>query len=473
TVLIDGYIYSVGGWDGTKPQQGIYAAAVTTTGISSWQQVGILPSALYRHAVTGTKGYLYVTGGFDAAGTAQATVLATKVNGIGAIGSWQTPPSLPMNTYYHNLVIHDGRLMALGGRNDSTFFDTVYSAPIGTDGLPGTWRAERALPIPLHRFGAVVVARHGSEYLFLTAGLRGENSYQNTVYHSNIPLPPTPTATATATPTPTPTPTPTAAVSAVLSNAPNSWIAPGQAITYTIRYRNGSVQAVNNVEISNPIPGGVELVADRIHNDVGTYTVVGTQNGAIINWQIGTLAAKGEGNVSYTVQRPLSPTPVIPLALDITIDAPETAARGEAISYHFTVTNRAPIPLTDLVITNALPAGARYLSGGDGEPVNGIVRWSIAQLAAESVAELSYQVRAQSSLVNYDFQVTSKEGAGTRGRTVAVTIIDGQQPRVGDGFIVVNKGATILWDVVGQGLTSNATYNPSFELYLPAVQNGE
>ncbi len=475
SLFIDGHIYSVGGWNGTEPQQGVYAAAVTTTGLNGWQQVGTLPNALYRHAVAGAQGHLYVTGGYDAADNAQATVLAAKVNGTAPLGSWQLPPALPMLTYYHNVVIHDGRLVILGGRNDSTVFNSVYSALIGADGLPGTWRLEQGMPQSLFRFGTAVVARNGSDYLFVTGGLRSDTDYQSAAYHSNIPLPPTATPTPTFTPSPTPTPTPTGVLTVALANSPSSWVSPGGKVTYTIRYRNDGEHPVNNVEVANAIPAGVALVADSIRSSAGTFSVVGTQSGAAINWQIGEVAPDGEGEVAYTVQRPLPPTPAIPLALDITVDAPAEATINEPITYRFVVTNRAPIALNNVTVTNVMPAGATYLSGGDGAPTNGIVRWTIGRLAPESVTELSYQVRAQSSLVNYDYQVQSQEGASTRGRTLVVTRINGQPPRVGDGFVIVNQGATVLWsgEVGGQSKLTNAAYNPSFELYLPAVQRGD
>lgn len=473
TVLLNGHIYSVGGWDGAKPQQGIYVAAVTATGLSGWQQVGTLPKALYRHAVTGAQGYLYVTGGYDETGNAQTAVLAATVAGTNAIGDWQMPPSLPMLTYYHNVVIHDGRLVALGGRSDNTFYNSVYSAAIGSNGLPGTWRAEPNLPLPLHRFGAVVLSRNGSDTIYVAAGLRGDADYQSAVYHSTVPEPPTATPTPTLTPTPTATPTPTGALTLLLSNSPNTWVGPGDKVTYTIRYQNEGDRPVSNVTVADAIPNGVELVAGSVQGNGAPFTIEGSQSSAVINWEIGEVAANAGGEVAYTVQRPLLPTPVIPLALAITLDAPTTADLDDEITYRFTVENRAPIALNDLVITNTIPLGALYRSGGDGAPTDGIVRWTIDALDAETSTELTYQVRVRGSLVNYDYWATSREGATARGRVIAVTLVDGQRPRLGDGFVLINEGATITWDVGGQSRQSNLTYNPSFELYLPTVQSGQ
>jgi uncharacterized repeat protein (TIGR01451 family) len=467
-VLIDGHIYSVGGWDSFKPLQSVYAAAVTATGLSDWQLVGNLPKALYRHAVTGANGFLYVTGGYDANNRGEATVLVAKVNGTSALGGWQTPPALPALTYYHTAVIHDGRLVVLGGRNDAAPSANVYSTGIGADGLTGTWQAETALPVALYRFGAATVTRNGSDYLYVTAGLRSESDYQAAVYHSTVPELPTPTATAT----PTATPVPKSALSLVLRNTPQSWIAPGGQVTYIVDYQNSSSIPLRNVEVANVIPAGAELVENSVRSSAGTFTIAGTQAGATITWQLGDVPANGRGQVAYTVQRLVPPTPVVPLALGVAISAPATAAAEEQITYQLEVINRAPIPLTNLVVTNTLPAGATYLSGGDGAPTNGIVQWSIPALAADTSTTLDYRVHAENSLVNYDYRATSSEGASARGRTLAVTIVDGQPPFTGDGFVLTNGGATAIWaEVQGVGGMSNRVYNPSFTLYLPTVQD--
>ena len=60
-----------------------------------------------------------MTGGYDENNRGEAAVLVAKVNGTSALDGWQTPPALPALTYYHTAVIHDGRLVVLGGRNDA------------------------------------------------------------------------------------------------------------------------------------------------------------------------------------------------------------------------------------------------------------------------------------------------------------------------------------------------------------------
>jgi uncharacterized repeat protein (TIGR01451 family) len=217
------------------------------------------------------------------------------------------------------------------------------------------------------------------------------------------------------------------------------------------------------------IPDGSVLVEDSIRSSAGTFTIGGTTAGSVISWQVGDVAVNSSGQVGYTVQRVVPPTPAVPLALEVNISAPATANRNEEFDYEFTVINRAPIALTDLVLTNTIPNGASYVAGSDSAPNAGVVQWTIPVLAAESSTTRTYTVRAVSSMVNHDYRVVSNEGASARGRILAVTEVDGQPPLAGDGFVLVNRGATAAWGVQGQGGASNPVSNPSYLLYLPAV----
>lgn len=465
--VLNGRIYVVGGWDGTQALGGVYAAALEGNGLGAWQRVGDLPQALYRLAITADTPRLYVTGGYGANGSASAAVYVTGVNNDGSLSGWQTY-ALPNALYYHKAVIHDDRLVVLGGRDDTQPFAQVYAASIAANGALGGWQTAPALPVALYRMGAVTVQRYDAEYIFVVGGLRNEAEYQIAVYHSTAPVPPTPTAAPTLTPTPTPTP----AIAFELQSEPRHWIAPGETLTYRISYQNDGDQPIANVLIRNRIPNEVALVANSIRTTQGVTSTTGSLPGDEITWQVGTVAGGATGQVSYQVRRPVPPTPVVPPALTINVAAPATAGKGNPITYNFTIANHSPAPLSQLVITDTLPVGAGYVSGADGPPVNNIVRWSVATLPADSSVTVQLVVTAQESLVNSDYRVTTQEGPTARGRTTAVTLVDGQPPIYGDGVIIVNEGATISWTNQGQTNTaqSRTVYNPSFSLYLPLVQ---
>lgn len=467
--VLNGRIYVVGGWDGVQALGGVYAARIEGSSLGPWQRVGDLPQTLYRLAIATDTQRLFVTGGYGANGVASAAVYVTGVTSDGVLSGWQSY-SLPTALYYHKAVVHDGRLVVLGGRNDTQTFAQVYAAPIAANGALGGWQNAPALPVAVYRMGAVTINRYGSDYIFVVGGARSETEYQTAVYHSSAPLPPTPTATPTL--TPTPTPPPTLAVTLQLRSEPPHWIAPGGEITYFITYQNGSAQALSNVTISNRIPAQVALIANSIRTSQGVSSTTGSQPGALITWEIGTVAGGTTGQVSYQVQRPLPPTPSVPPALTLNGEAPNTVNKGSQITYNFTLANHSPAPLSNLLLTDTLPVGATYVSGGDGPPTNNIVRWSVPTLPADSSLTLQLVVTAEASLVNSDYRVTAQEGPTARGRTTLVTLVDGQPPFYGDGVIIVNNGATITWTNQGQTTTAETrtVYNPSFSLYLPLVQ---
>lgn len=469
-VYLNGRLYVVGGWNGQQEQSAIYQAPVTSNGLGAWQLAGNLPVPLYRLAVTGAGTNLYVTGGYNSSGASSA-VYRNPLNSDGTLGAWQNAPALPDGLYYHKALIHDGRVAVLGGRNDSAVFSDVRLATINADGSLGTWQSGPALPAAIFRFGATTVTRQGSDFIYVVGGLRSETDYQRAVFHSQAPT--APTATPTAMPTPTLTPTPVQRLALRLANQPAEWVAPGAEVSYRITVANQNPSAFTNVVVNDVVPNGVELVPGSIQGANGNFEASGTEAGAVITWQLGAVNPNTTSELAYRVRRPIVPTPVVPLALAIDITGPTTAAPGAEIAYTFTVTNRSPVALDNLVVTNTLPAGSVYVRGADAQPNAETVQWRIASLAPNSTTNVSYTVQANESLVNADYRVRSSLGPAARGYTMIVTLVNNQPPRAGDGFVVVNDGVSASWGVQGQGnsVRSNSVANPSYyQLYLPNVQ---
>ena len=175
--------------------------------LGPWQEVTSLPRSLYRTAVAATGATLYVSGGYDGSAV-RREVLAATINADGTLGAWQAS-NMPAPLEYHQAVMHDGRLLLLGGRNSTATggLTRVDAAVINADGSLGAWTAEPALLEPLFRLGAVTVRKYDSDFIYVLGGLSG-SVYRANVYRSDVP--PTPTPTATRTPTPTATRTPTA-----------------------------------------------------------------------------------------------------------------------------------------------------------------------------------------------------------------------------------------------------------------------
>lgn len=470
--IVDDNIFVTGGYitvgDKAAPVNTVYQAKISSGGVSAWSPATALPQAVYRHGMATNGNTIYVTGGYfgdpdeNAPSDTTNAVYYATVNANGALGAWRAATPLPEGRYYHESVVHDGRLFVIAGTNGANFFASVISAPINADNSLGTWREETSLPTALTRFSAVSVRLFESDLIYVIGGIDNAENYRSNVYHSDVP------------PEPTPTPTPTATPPFVLQlkQSPNTWVEPGGQITYEIAYAGNQADALTDLTITGLIPDNVELVPGSVTTaDGGVVDSSGTEPGSEIVWSWANLPADASGSVSYKVMRPIVPTPPVQLAMSIDKSGPETAAPGEEIGYTLTITNNAPIPITGIVIQDRVPTGATYVRGGTF--AEGIVRWQITVLPAFETTRVDYVVTAQSTIVNSDYDVTADGGIQVKGRRTVVTTINNTPPPAGgDGMVIVNPGAVARW-TSAQGLLSlpsNEVRNPEFGIYLPLVQ---
>jgi uncharacterized repeat protein (TIGR01451 family) len=108
--------------------------------------------------------------------------------------------------------------------------------------------------------------------------------------------------------------------------------------------------------------------------------------------------------------------------LSISKSAPSTALAGEAITYTLTITNSGATTATGLIVTDDLPTGATYLSGGT--LVNNSVRWTVPSLAGfGTVTQTSYIVTASSMITNTGYAVSATGGFSANGTVPVVTRI--------------------------------------------------
>lgn len=476
SVIANNRLYVLGGWNGLQPLSNVYYAETAAGGLGEWQAANSLPATLYRHAVTVHNNVIYVTGGYDNNRNTYNSVFYATINADGSLGAWQSTTPIPTALYYHRVVVHDGQLVILGGKNDSTEFSSVYAAPINGDGTIGSWTVQPALPQPIYRFAAVSVKLYDSEYIHVLGGVNGA-TVLNTVYHSDVP------------PAPTPTPTlPSVSLNVRIENRPSHWIAPGEEIEYTIRYENNSSEQVSNVTVENVIPENTELINDSLEPD---GTVSSSGGAGTVLWSFNEVDAGDSGEVTYKVRRVL-PTPVssVPRALNIGLSGPTSVDEGDSILYRLTVTNEVPIELTGIVVTNELPYGADYIEGSGGQLVDGqIVRWTLGSLAADSpgpprvpsTATFEYQVKAPHTIVNSNYRVVADAPSGSGpgpvglGREMVITQVGDTNPEgPGDGVIIVNDGAVVSWEYDGlrSQTKSNEVRNPGLQnfIYLPVAK---
>ena len=478
SVIANNRLYVIGGWNGLQPLNNVYFAETAAGGLGEFQAANPLPAPLYRLAVTVVNDVIYATGGYDNNRNTYNTVYYARINADGSLSAWQATTPMPNALYYHRLVVHDGQLVVLGGKNDSTEFSTVYSAPINGDGTIGNWVTQSSLPQPIYRFGAVSAELHGSEFIYVLGGVNGA-SILKTVYHSDVP------------PAPTPTPTlPSVSLDIQIKNNPVHWIAPGEEIEYTIRYENNNDERVSSVTVENVIPENTELVNDSLQPQ-GTVNSSGDAGSVI--WTFDEVDSGDGGELSYKVRRALpTPTPAttVKKPMSIGLSGPTVVDEDETIRYHLTVTSEVPIELTGLVVTNELPYGAEYVPDSGGQLVNGnVVQWTLSSLPADipgppripSTATFEYKVKAPHTIVNSNYRVVADPPSGSGpgpvglGRDMVITKVGETDPEgPGDGMVIINEGATISWEYASivSKTSANEVRNPGLQkfTYLPVVK---
>lgn len=478
SVIVGDRIYGFGGRDGFQDLKEVHSAAINANGsLGAWRSETLLPKALYRHAVVEHNGYVYVTGGVSGPTTSAASQVAVyyaRVNSNGALGAWQTGTNLPTATYYHRVVIHDGKLVLLGGADDSSEFNTAYSANINANGSIGSWAAEPSLPRTMFRFAAVSVEKYGSDYLYVMGGF-SNGSVQSSVYHSAVPPTPTPTntPTPTATPTPTPTPTPPVSVYATVSNEPSHWVAVGEEITYTITYGNDGSLPVSDANVNSTIPDNTELVTGTV-SDPPLSSVSASSAGGVISWSVGTLNPNTSGSMTYTVRRIAPPPPEFlpPVAIDLEILGPSTAVANAPITYTMIITNEATL-VQNAKASIRLPVGSNYI-GHSGEAVlNGdTLEWTFDTFPGLTTKQVDFVVFAPQTILLKDYKVQGEVPGlplpdnitrSSEDRVLVTKIGDTPPPDAGDKTVIVNNNATISWvhNNRSDNILLNSVQNPS------------
>jgi hypothetical protein len=143
SVAINGYLYVIGGSDGTVQSTTLYAKLNSDGSTSSWRTTTTLPVTLVTHTAAAVNGYIYVIGGSTdgTAGNAVSTVYYARANADGTVGSWTTNTNaLPTTDYLPFSTVANGYLYIIGGYdNTNTGVTNAMYAKLNSDGSTGTW----------------------------------------------------------------------------------------------------------------------------------------------------------------------------------------------------------------------------------------------------------------------------------------------------------------------------------------------
>lgn len=122
-----------------------------------------------------------------------------------------------------------------------------------------------------------------------------------------------------------------------------------------------------------------------------------------------------------------------PPKLTITKSAPLTALAQQPITYTLTISNTGGLVATNLTISDTLPTGATYVSGGT--PAGNVVSWVVGSLGPGAKIQRSFVVTATATISNSDYGVAADGNISASGQQVVVTSVS--QP--GQPNLVITK----------------------------------
>lgn len=112
---------------------------------------------------------------------------------------------------------------------------------------------------------------------------------------------------------------------------------------------------------------------------------------------------------------------VPPPALSISKTGPVAVVAGQSIEYTLMITNSGGQTANNLAISDTLPTGANYVSGGT--KVGNSVTWPVASLAPGASVQKSFVVTASATITNSTYQVTADGGILATGDQAVVTSV--------------------------------------------------
>jgi N-acetylneuraminic acid mutarotase len=131
TAVANGYLYIIGGYTGSTYSDDVYYAKINDDGsLGSWTtETDTLPLSLTSLQTVVMNGYIYAIGGNDNSNTVRSEVYYAKLDKNGGTGPWQTAANgLPNIRNQAAAATNNGYVYLIGGRQTSstTPVDTVY-----------------------------------------------------------------------------------------------------------------------------------------------------------------------------------------------------------------------------------------------------------------------------------------------------------------------------------------------------------
>lgn len=152
-VAYNGFLYAIGGTDGSTRQNTVYVAKLGANGEPQlWHPSGGTPTYWYQAtSLTSARSYLsayaynnklYVTGGQTDANTGGITTIeVADILPTGALGAWSTTgmQALPSARWSHDIQIYNDTMYLIGGFSGTTAQNTIHYSKLNSDGTMNAW----------------------------------------------------------------------------------------------------------------------------------------------------------------------------------------------------------------------------------------------------------------------------------------------------------------------------------------------
>ena len=253
------------------------------------------------------------------------------------------------------------------------------------------------------------------------------------------------------------------------------WIGFGATLTLT-----NNIVAGHTVAITNTAPASVTLATDyTLFWNNGSVPISGTNpifgdpafvGGGDYHLTPGSAAIDAgiEAGVNRDIDGDLRPAGVAPdvgvdelISFSLSKTAPATATSGQPITYTLTVTNNNLFPVTNVVVSDTMPVGASYVSGGS--YANGDVTWTIPSITSAGTAQVSFVVTTTTTITNSQYRVMTSAEGGMSGFGPAVVTTISSEYRIYLPLVLKQSMARTAVQQSfqeGQGMSSEQLENP-------------
>ncbi|HSE61279.1 MAG TPA: hypothetical protein VLA88_03210, partial [Candidatus Saccharimonadales bacterium] len=193
-VAYNGYLYVIGGSDGTNLESTVLIAKLgangepqlwhpTDTNKNNWvywyQDTGLNGgTARAYHAAYAYNNRMYIIGGdtnTTANSGAATTVEIADILPNGKLGSWSSGQALPSARYGLSVQGYNDYIYIIGGNNNGTMQNTVYYSKLNSDGTMNSWVQTTSFTTGRSAQGGSFTTVWGA-YIYLTGGCTAVNA---------------------------------------------------------------------------------------------------------------------------------------------------------------------------------------------------------------------------------------------------------------------------------------------------------